>query len=133
MTQRPDNKEGRWIQLCPTPSNDGLRTRDGTAIDPATLPISDELRERLAAWCDRLMDALADETLTDIGRNLAVDSAPYARAMALAHSLDAEGLAIARAFKAELPSWTVYYYDADTVTAPHKGPDAELGVVIESP
>jgi hypothetical protein len=120
----------KWIQLRLTCSNKGLGRKDGSAIDPAALPISDDLRERLEAWCARLWDTLGDETITGIART----PAGREQAWALIDTLDKEGFAIARALKAELPDWTVYYYDAATVAASHfEQPAAEFGVLIESP
>ena len=120
----------RWIQLSPAFSNDGLRGKDGEAIAPAALPISDELRERMTAWCVRLFDVLADETTTGMART----PAGRERAWTLIDALDKDGLNVARALKAELPDWTVYYYDAATVAAEHFGrPAAEFGVLIENP
>ena len=119
----------RWIQLSPGLLNNGLRGKGGKAIDPSGLPISDELRERLAAWCARLWDTLEDEAFTDIART----AVGRERAWTLIGSLDKDGLAIARALKAELPDWTVYYYDAATVAASHFGkPASELGVLVEN-
>jgi hypothetical protein len=128
----------RWIQLCLTLNNDGLRQRDGSPIAPMALPISDDLRERLAAWCARLWNTLADESITDIART----PAGRESAWTLIDAFDKAGFAIARALKAELPDWTVYYHDAATVTAEHFGRPAaecgastatEFGVLIENP
>jgi len=120
----------KWIQLSPAFSNDGLRGKDGKAIAPAALPISDELRERLAAWCMRLSDALADETTTGMART----PAGRERAWTLIDALDKDGFAIARALKAEMPAWTVYCYDAAKVAAEHFWrPATEFGVLIENP
>jgi hypothetical protein len=102
------------------------------AINPAAVPITDELRERLAAWCAQLWNTLADESITDIART----PAGREKAWVFIDSVDRDGFAIARALKAELPDWTVCYYDAATVAASHFGqpqPSTEFGVLIESP
>ena len=120
----------RWIQLRLTCGTQGLGRKDGSAIDPAALPISDELRERLAAWCVRLFDALTDDTTTNMART----PAGRERAWTLIDALDKDGFNVARALKAELPDWTVYYYDAAKVAAEHFGqPATKFGVLIEKP
>ena len=120
----------RWIQLSPGLSNNGLRGKGGEPIDPAALPISDELRERLAAWCAGLWSVLADDANTGIART----AAGREKAWAMIESVDREGFGVAHALKAELPDWTVYYYDAATVANEHFGrPASEFGVLIESP
>jgi hypothetical protein len=61
------------------------------------------------------LDALEDETITGIART----PAGREKAWALIDALDKEGIEIAHSAKAELPGWTVYYYDAATVAASH--------------
>ena len=85
----------RWIRIMADYWADGVWDVDGCACAADELPISAELVARLRAW-----------------------QAGYDASDALepAHELDAgafgaEGLAIARAVKAELTDWTVVYFD----------------------
>ncbi|WP_374544459.1 hypothetical protein [Rhodoblastus sp.] len=74
----------------------GAWNRKYEDCDAGALPISPALRERLEAWCGGYGDI--EEIEFEQG---CADWGPYA----------AEGLAIARAVKAELRDWTVFYYD----------------------
>lgn len=78
----------------------GYRLADDAAIAAGTLPVSAGLAERLAVWNDRFeshCDPLAYEDIS--GKRF--DFIAFA----------AEGLAIAKAVKRELPHWTVTYWD----------------------
>jgi hypothetical protein len=77
-----------------------LWDRDGAGGFAPDVPISDGLRARLAAWCRSYEDtefylpaSMRQETSFDL------------------QAFCDEGLAIARAIKAELPDWTVVYFD----------------------
>ncbi|WP_239002806.1 hypothetical protein [Rhodovastum atsumiense] len=90
--------EDRWVRVMPDHCSSGLWWKDGCMMDPEDLPISGALRERLATWADgysACIDHLPD------GSPVPFDETAYA----------AEGLAIAQAIKAELPGWTVIYFD----------------------
>ena len=62
----------------------GVWDHDGAPLDPACLPLSPKLRARLARWCARFQQSFETE----------IDLEAFA----------AEGRAIARAVKAELPT-----------------------------
>ena len=69
----------------------GFWDHDGDPLDPARLPLSPKLRARLARWSARFEKSFEDE----------IDLDAFA----------AEGRAIARAVKAELPTWSIVYFD----------------------
>ena len=60
-------------------------------LNSARLPLSPKLRARLARWCARFQKSFETE----------IDLDAFA----------AEGRAIARAVKAELPAWSIVYFD----------------------
>ena len=74
----------------------GVWDHDGNPLDPTKLPLSDKLRTRLARWCNRFEKSFNGEI------NLATF---------------AEGRAIARAVKAELPGWSIVYFDEAAAAA----------------
>ena len=69
----------------------GVWDQVGKPLDPAKLPLSAKLRERLARWCDRFQESFDAEIDLD--------------------SFAVESRAIARAIKAELPTWSIVYFD----------------------
>ncbi len=69
----------------------GVWNHDGAPLNPDRLPLSPRLRERLARWCARFQTSFEHE----------IDLDAFA----------AEGRAIARAVKAELPDWSIVYFD----------------------
>ena len=69
----------------------GVWDHDGAPLAVGRLPISPKLRARLARWCDRFQKSFEGE----------IDLEAFA----------AEGRAIARAIKAELPEWSIVYFD----------------------
>lgn len=79
--------------------SDGVWGPGGTWMSADELPISQELRSRLEAWCARFERS---EIHLDPGeRTGSFDLVGFA----------ADGLVIAREVKAELPDWTVCYHD----------------------
>lgn len=78
----------------------GYRLADAAAAGAGTLPVSDALAERLAAWNDRF-EAHCDPVAYEDISGKRFDFVAFA----------AEGLAIAKAVKRELPHWTVTYWD----------------------
>lgn len=72
--------------------SDALWTKDGCGISDEELPISDALRRRLRNW-QKLYDSKADSE--------GMKEPEFSN----------EGRRIARAIKAELPDWTVIYFD----------------------
>ena len=83
----------------------GVWDHDGAPLDPAKLPLTPKLRARLARWCERFQKSFETE----------IDLDAFA----------AEGRAIARAVKAELPDWSVVYFDeAAAARAQYQGTPA---------
>jgi hypothetical protein len=93
----------RWVRLMADVGAPGVWHRDGTAGLPEALPISPMLGERIyrwQAWYDR------EEARHEAGTAWEFDDDWDLEAFT------AEGLAIARALKAELPpDWTAVYFD----------------------
>jgi hypothetical protein len=90
----------------------GVWDHDGNPLDPARLPLSDKLRTRLARWCARFEKSFEAE----------IDLEAFA----------AEGRAIARAVKAELPDWSIVYFDeAEADRAKYQGAPARFEVEIQ--
>jgi hypothetical protein len=80
----------------------GVWDHDGTPLDPAKLPLSAKLRERLARWCGRFQKSFDTE----------IDLDAFAT----------EGRAIAHAVKAVLPDWSIVYFDeAEAARAGYRG------------
>ena len=110
----------RWLQLSCYNEGDGLHDRNGNVVDISTLPISEALRQRLMRWSGMLLYR-PDPT-----------GMSHDEYEAASQPIEAEGLATARALKAELPDWMVYYYDHEAAAAAdYEGPTAEIGVLIE--
>ena len=90
----------------------GVWDHDGAPLDSAKLPLSPRLRARLARWCDRFQASLDRE----------IDLEAFAT----------EGRAIARAVKAELPDWSIVYFDeAAAAREKYQGPPSTYEVEIE--
>jgi hypothetical protein len=82
---------------------------DGTPLDAARLPLSPKLRAGLARWCARFE------------KSFEIDLEAFA----------AEGRAIARAVKSELPTWSIVYFDeAAAARAKYQGTPEEFEVEI---
>jgi hypothetical protein len=112
----------RWLHLSSFNDGDGLHDRENRAADIIAVPISEALRERLMRWSGMVL-----YRPNPIGLS-------HEEYEAINAPLDAEGLAIARALKAELPDWTIYYYDHEAAAeANYEGDVAEIGVLIEGP
>ena len=89
----------------------GVWDHDGMPLDPARLPISAKLRARLARWCGRFQESF--ETEIDL------------------NAFAAEGRAIACAVKAELPDWSIVYFDeAEAARAKYRGSPASYEAEI---
>jgi hypothetical protein len=101
----------RNLHLMADYGSAGVWDHDGAPLDPARLPLSPKLRTRLARWCARFQKSFEAE----------IDLNAFA----------AEGRAIARAVKAELPTWSIVYFDeAAAPRAKYQGPPAAYEVEI---
>lgn len=78
----------------------GYQLLDDAARALGDLPVSDGLRRRLAAWVERFERDCRPPAFEDVS-GASFDFVAFA----------AEGQAIARAVKRELPGWTVRYWD----------------------
>ena len=97
-----DPRRQRHLRLMADYGSAGVWDYDNTPLDPARLPLSPKLRGRLARWCARFEKSFEAE----------IDLEAFA----------AEGRAIARAAKAELPDWSVVYFDeAEAARADYRG------------
>ena len=97
-----NGKRPRHLHLMADYGSAGVWDHDGNALDPTKLPLSDKLRIRLARWCARFEKSFEGE----------IDLDAFA----------AEGRAIARAVKAELPDWSIVYFDeAEAARAKYQG------------
>jgi hypothetical protein len=89
----------KWVRVMADYSSDGLWERDGCMMGREDLPISPELAARHEAWCRWYEDS--EFFMAESERTRPFDLAAFS----------AEGLSIAKAIKAELPDWTVIYFD----------------------
>lgn len=80
--------ECKWVRVMADYSSDGIWGKDGAGECLDDLPVSAELKKRLAAW-QRQFD---DEALSE-------------------PEFSIEGLLIAQEIKKTLPDWTVVYFD----------------------
>lgn len=78
-------------------SSTGLWDSTGVPLEHDEVPMSLALRERLIAWCNRY--------------ELNKDYLPGFEASFDYAGFSADGLAIAKALKTELPAWIVVYFD----------------------
>lgn len=100
----------KWVRILADSCADGVWEKGGGAPSADDLPVSRALIERVRAW-----QAWYDRDENDWG---------LFKGDVAAFSL--EGLAVARAVKAELPDWTVVYFDA--AAAERCGREAERTV-----
>lgn len=89
----------KWVRVMAGHCCGGVWHRDGSDGCASALPICPALRERLIAWADRY-NACGDHLPPE--RQAAFDLKEFS----------ADGLKIARAIRAELPGWTIVYFDA---------------------
>jgi hypothetical protein len=90
----------RWVRVMADYSCDGVWDIEGNSCGAEELPISRALVERLRRWQARY------ESIEE-----AIEEENRLRRESDWTDFSAEGLAIARAVKAELAGWTVFYYD----------------------
>src|SRR5271166_4308910 len=106
-----NRKRPRHLHLMADYGAAGVWDHDGKPLDPARLPLSPKLRARLARWCARFEKSFEGE----------IDLEAFA----------AEGRAIARAVKAELPTWSIVYFDeAEAARAKYQGAPATYEIEI---
>lgn len=85
--------EAKWVRIMGDYCADPLWGPDGTMEALDDLPVSADLRARLAAW----------EKWFDLH---SLDNPDFDKA-----AFSSAGLALAREVKAQLPDWTVIYFD----------------------
>jgi hypothetical protein len=90
----------RWVRIMPEYSCDGVWDIEGNSCGAEELPISPALVERLRRW-QACYEAIEDAVQEEDRLHRESDWTNFS----------AEGRAIARAVKAELPNWTVFYFD----------------------
>lgn len=86
----------RWVRIMCEYFCDGVWAKDNSPCHASDLPVSVELVDRIRAW-QRLYDSKHSSLSVKVW-------------LRWRRSMD-EGLAIAVAVKAELPDWTVVYFD----------------------
>lgn len=131
LLRKPDPEDDpsvdQWIRVMCDHCCDGVWNRAGAACSVEDLPVSTDLRARLLRW-QATHDAHDDHEL-----GLLADDA-----------FVAEGLAIARAVKAQLRDWTVVYHDekkfavyleakGDYLNRPRAVPDFEYEILLDEP
>jgi hypothetical protein len=87
----------RFVKVMPEYTSTGLWNTQGANLEESEVPMSAALLNRLRAWC--AWYERNDEHLPMPDRKFDLDA------------FSAEGLKIAQALKAELPDWTVVYFD----------------------
>ena len=101
----------RHLHLMADYGTPGVWDHDGNPLDPTKLPLSPKFRARLARWTARFEKSFEGE----------IDLDAFA----------AEGRAIARAVKAELPDWSIVYFDeAEAARAKYQGAPATYDTEI---
>lgn len=97
-----ERQRSRHVHLMADYGSAGVWDHDGNPLDPARLSLSPQLRARPARWCARFERSFEAE----------IDLDAFA----------AEGRAIVRAVKAELPDWSIVYFDeAEAARAKYRG------------
>jgi hypothetical protein len=92
--------DDQWVRVMCDYCAGGLWAKSGGAVWPIDLPVTNELRARVAKW---------QEWFEKFRPEISFRDEPEGDAFV------AEGLAIAKAIKAELPSWTVIYFDESRI------------------
>lgn len=89
----------RWVRIMADYCSDGVWDSEGCGCTVDDFPLSDGLRAAIRAWAE-WYDRDCDDGMPD--------PRPFPRAEFSAH-----GLALAHQVKAELPDWTVIYFDEE--------------------
>lgn len=89
----------KWVRIMADFSADGVWNKQGELCDLDGLPISGDLKNRIAIWMD-WYDCDADST--------DLNASPFDVRL-----FTKQGLDIARDVKRELPDWTVIYFDEE--------------------
>lgn len=103
-----DRDPERWVRVMGDYGSTGIWEWSGSEMMPAELPITAPLKAQLADWARRFFSAVDSWRAGDADnfQRLCTDDVAL-------YAYSDEGLSIARAIKAELPDWTVVYFDAD--------------------
>lgn len=105
----PDEK---WVRVMCDFSAEGVWAKDGAGIGMDELPISREIKQRLLEW-QEWFERDNENYLPPSQRTTTFDVAAFSK----------EGLEIAKAIKAELPDWTVVYFDEGKSSAGNRASD----------
>jgi hypothetical protein len=89
----------RFVKVMADHTSTGLWDSQGVSEETSFVPMSAPLLARLGAWC--VWYETNEDYKSPDERRAEFDYAGFS----------AEGLAIAKAIKAELPDWTVVYFD----------------------
>lgn len=92
-------EEARWVRVMADYLSTGLWGPSGASVEVERVPMSDALKARLAEWCDWY--EFNEDYLPAEARKHAFDHEKFSAA----------GLELAKAIKAELPDWTIVYFD----------------------
>lgn len=92
--------DDKWVRVMCDFEAEGLWRKDGAEVAMDEIPISIEVKRRLAAWQD-WFERDYENYLPPSQRTKSFDFDAFSR----------EGLEIAKAIKTELPEWTVVYFD----------------------
>ena len=106
-TTKQADAQPRFVKVMADYSSTGLWDSQGCSVEETFAPMSAALLERLRAWC-RWYESNEDYNPEP------VEQFDYA-------AFSAEGLNIARALKAELPDWTVVYFDEAKMVQSQRG------------
>ena len=90
--------DDKWVRIMCDFGAEPIWDRQGAPAYLYELPVSEELRQRLANW---------QATFESEG------DTPHPPGSISVAAFSAEGIAIARAVKAALPDWTVVYFDEE--------------------
>lgn len=102
----------KWVRVMCDFSAEGVWAKDGAGISMDELPISREIKQRLLEW-QEWFERDYENYLPPSQRTTNFDAAHFSRV----------GLEIAKAIKAELPDWTVVYFDEERSSAGDRSSD----------
>ena len=93
----------RWVRVFGTCSSEGIWDKDGCEVGVEDLPVTKELQQQILDW------QLEYERLWDLYQEVEIKDWPATNW----HAFSFQGLELAKAVKAQLPDWTVMYFDEE--------------------